>query len=316
MKFTSVEFFYKIHEMISQTGLLPIVNNSCSIKDCVYEGANPRGVPNDCAIQAICIPDKENPTAMCTACDEAQCAAQNLTCGRVPVKHNGHVIMCVNETTICNPDSVFGYSCEFCLRSKPVHCTDKDECTENPGICGDGECTNTIGGYECTCKDGPCQREECTDALCGNNSCYQQTNNTVTHTVCGEESALIVVREVGEMAVLKCTGLLYMKIDAWFVGDRKQRQAASASRTHVINRTKLKEETLVTCQLISRWFGKIVRHSVLVQPIIKKGKESKKKKKSDSGKKKKKSENSKKKNKEGKGKSKGKNSKRSKKGKD
>jgi len=125
-----------------------------------------------------------------------------------------------------------------------------------------------------------------------------------------------VVREVGEMAVLECTGLLYMKIDAWFVGDRKQRQAASASRTHVINRTKLKEETLVTCQLISRWFGKIVRHSVLVQPIIKKGKESKKKKKSDSGKKKKKSENSKKKNKEGKGKSKGKNSKRSKKGKD
>ena len=253
---------------------------------------------------------------MCTACDEAQCAAQNLTCGRVPVKHNGHVIMCVNETTICNPDSVFGYSCEFCLRSKPVHCTDKDECKENPGICGDGECTNTIGGYECACKDGPCEREQCTDALCGNNSCYQQTNNTVTHTVCGEESALIVVWEVGDMAVLECTGLLYMKIDAWFVGDRKLRQATATSRTHVINRTKLKEETLVTCQLISRWFGKIVRHSVLVQPIIKKGKESKKKKKSDSGKKKKKSENSKKKNKEGKGKSKGKNSKRSKKGKD
>ena len=32
--------------------------------------------------------------------------------------------------------------------------TDKNECEENPNICGRGRCTNTEGSYRCTCDTG------------------------------------------------------------------------------------------------------------------------------------------------------------------
>ncbi|GFO21380.1 fibrillin-1 [Plakobranchus ocellatus] len=42
--------------------------------------------------------------------------------------------------------------------------TDKDECAER-GICGNGRCDNTVGGFECSCESGyePGPREKCVD---------------------------------------------------------------------------------------------------------------------------------------------------------
>ena len=37
------------------------------------------------------------------------------------------------------------------------HChffTDRDECTEIPGICANGRCENTEGSFACTCQEG------------------------------------------------------------------------------------------------------------------------------------------------------------------
>lgn len=31
---------------------------------------------------------------------------------------------------------------------------DLDECRERPSICGNGTCSNVIGGFECDCRDG------------------------------------------------------------------------------------------------------------------------------------------------------------------
>ena len=246
--------------------------------------------------------------------------SQNLTCGRTTVPRDGFQLMCVNKTDTCDTDSVFGFNCEYCVGGKPAYCTDKDECSEQPGLCGDGVCRNTEGGYECQCREGPCREEGCTDALCGAQSCYQQTNNTVTQAVCGDEQARIKVSENGDLAVLYCDGPLYMKVDAWFLGDERLVRARSNTRNQEIDRTKLKEETLVTCQLKSRWIGKIARHSVLIQPLkSKKIKKSKKTKKSEqtkkSNQKKKDKKKSDKKN-ESKGKSKRKKSEKSKKRKD
>lgn len=36
----------------------------------------------------------------------------------------------------------------------PFFLVDKDECTENPLICGGGTCNNEIGGYRCSCDEG------------------------------------------------------------------------------------------------------------------------------------------------------------------
>ncbi|KAL5262228.1 hypothetical protein ACHWQZ_G007820 [Mnemiopsis leidyi] len=295
------DFSWLNMDLPDDTGLLPIVNNTCSIKDCVKEGENVKGVPYNCSIQAVCLQDKENPTAMCDTCNESECAAQNLTCGRVKIPGEGYDRKCVNKTKPCDKDSLKGYNCEICLEGQPAYCSDKNECEENPDICGDGDCINTEGGYECQCKTGPCQREGCEDALCKNKSCYQQTNENFKYAICGDDEALILVEEKGDNAVLECTGPIYMKIDAWFLGQEEVVQASTKSK-YEVNRTNLKEETLVTCQLKSRWIGKISRHSVLLQPIKVK---SKNKKKSKNNKKSKKNPAVKKK-----GKSKNKNSKK------
>ena len=268
----------KISENFSLAGLLPIVDNSCSIEDCVTEGENVRGIPYDCSIQAVCVPDKENLTATCDTCNESECAAQNLTCGRVKVKGDGYDRRCVNKTQPCDKDALEGYNCEFCLEGEPAYCSDKNECQENPDICGDGECVNTEGGYECKCKTGPCRKEGCVDALCGNKSCYPQKTGNFRPAICGDDQALILVRENGDKAELECTGPLYMRIDAWFLGEEEIVQVSARSK-YEVDRTKLKVETLVTCQLKSRWIGKISRHSVLLQPMKVKSKNKKKSKK-------------------------------------
>lgn len=33
-------------------------------------------------------------------------------------------------------------------------CVDDDECQSGVGVCGNGTCSNLIGGFECSCTDG------------------------------------------------------------------------------------------------------------------------------------------------------------------
>ncbi len=33
-------------------------------------------------------------------------------------------------------------------------CEDVNECEERPGLCGNGRCLNTQGGYQCECERG------------------------------------------------------------------------------------------------------------------------------------------------------------------
>ena len=33
-------------------------------------------------------------------------------------------------------------------------CVDINECDEDTGVCGEGRCINTEGGYQCDCKPG------------------------------------------------------------------------------------------------------------------------------------------------------------------
>ena len=32
--------------------------------------------------------------------------------------------------------------------------TDKNECDDSPGVCGNGTCRNVVGGFECFCSPG------------------------------------------------------------------------------------------------------------------------------------------------------------------
>lgn len=217
---------------------------------------------------------------MCRTCNESDCAAQNLTCTRVHEIQDGYKLECGNKTQPCEP-FLSGYNCELCLDSSPSFCTDRNECEESPELCGDGECVNREGGYECSCKEGPCKEEGCTDALCGNGSCYQRTEGLVKQAECVEEQANIEVTEKGDMAVLECSGPRYMRLDGWFLGEEKVKGGSYNSTSYEVDRTKLKTEILVTCQLRSMWIGKIARDSVLIQPKLEvKKKNPKKKRKS------------------------------------
>lgn len=60
--------------------------------------------------------------------------------------------------------------------------SDVDEC-ERPGICGPGQCYNTIGNYTCICPPEYMQING------GNNCMGQSTHNTTQHN-----SMLIEVR--------------------------------------------------------------------------------------------------------------------------
>lgn len=209
------------------------------------------------------MPDKRSPAALCEQCDEAECNAQNMTCGRVSKQQ----IECVNKK--CEPN-LPGYRCEICLGGKPAYCTDINECEEEPGLCGDGQCTNLDGGYTCTCAQGACSEPQCADTRCGTTSCYQHTEGKFTDVVCGEETAEIVVREMSEnMMQLECLAPLYMMLDAWFLGQEKVKRATPNTKTFYIDRTKLKGEVLVTCQLRSTWVRKIARDSIIVTPAQK-----------------------------------------------
>ena len=43
---------------------------------------------------------------------------------------------------------------DCCLLLSPFSLTDINECTETPGICGNGTCINTEGSYQCECVYG------------------------------------------------------------------------------------------------------------------------------------------------------------------
>lgn len=53
--------------------------------------------------------------------------------------------------------------------------TDVDECKQNPSICGNGECINTLGSFQCRCEDGysvkPDEGPSCSD----DDECYLGT---------------------------------------------------------------------------------------------------------------------------------------------
>ena len=51
------------------------------------------------------------------------------------------------------------YGNHFFLSTKSP---DKDEC-EDRGVCGEGSCENTVGGFECSCNSGyePGPQEKC-----------------------------------------------------------------------------------------------------------------------------------------------------------
>ncbi|XP_072038061.1 fibrillin-2-like isoform X2 [Amphiura filiformis] len=61
------------------------------------------------------------------------------------------------EGLCINMDSSFRCECYngFLLDEEKMLCTDRDECEENPNICGfNSTCTNTIGSYQCACGVG------------------------------------------------------------------------------------------------------------------------------------------------------------------
>lgn len=44
---------------------------------------------------------------------------------------------------------------ELCLKGNGfIDRKDIDECTEFPGMCSDGRCKNTVGGFSCKCNQG------------------------------------------------------------------------------------------------------------------------------------------------------------------
>ena len=54
-------------------------------------------------------------------------------------------------------------------------CVDVNECAERPGVCANGRCINTEGGYQCECQPGYVSSPdgtECTDNRRG--ICYQR----------------------------------------------------------------------------------------------------------------------------------------------
>ncbi|XP_057673659.1 adhesion G protein-coupled receptor E1-like [Corythoichthys intestinalis] len=97
----------------------------------------------------------------------------------------------------CNSDG--GCTCVTGYELLPSHlprnnsygCTDIDECTANPGVCGsNSDCNNTVGAYNCSCLVGfiaknkeqpPGNNNECTDIdeclehPCGDNGACENT---------------------------------------------------------------------------------------------------------------------------------------------
>ena len=54
-------------------------------------------------------------------------------------------------------------------------CVDVNECVEKPGVCANGRCINTEGGYQCECKPGFVSSPDGTE--CSDNRrgiCYQR----------------------------------------------------------------------------------------------------------------------------------------------
>jgi len=65
------------------------------------------------------------------------CAAKGLSCKEEDVGYN----------CVCADDSTYKLD-------STGKCVDVDECTETPGICNEGNCLNTDGGFQCKCFAG------------------------------------------------------------------------------------------------------------------------------------------------------------------
>ena len=261
-----------------------MVNNSCSIKDCINEGKLfGKGTSYSCAIQAVCTPNSSNPEVICQACSEASCASKKLTCGwkTVGAVWEGKQFGChyPDKYSTCMSRVPEGYECKSCIGKAPVECEDIDECNNNEQPCGGEICLNTDGGYSCSCDHGPCEKAGCQDKLCGSYSCYTNFKDRITEVTCGrDEAELIIVKYDDKSIILECYGPSYMTLAVWYVGNSVMNPQKGQSTLKIIPKN-IKTETIVSCTLKSLYTDRTSRDAIVLEAYRSKGKKEKKKKK-------------------------------------
>lgn len=92
---------------------------------------------------------------------------------------------------------------------------DIDECAQNPSICGNGDCINTLGSFHCRCEDGysvkPGEGPSCSD----DDECYLGSYTCDVNADCINNPVGDKTKSTVTTLIAQISGVLSMSLSGW-----------------------------------------------------------------------------------------------------